>query len=116
MTYLRKFRNPVRILRAARDLIKDKSRWTTMAMARDEHGHPCSARDERAVKFCSLGAIDVVSTRQLAARKFLDYAALKMGRRSPSNVNDFARGKYNRYTNVMEMFDRAILIAQAKEA
>jgi hypothetical protein len=41
----------------AMDILTDRSRWTQEAFARDEHGEMCRPCDDRAEKWCVLGAL-----------------------------------------------------------
>lgn len=45
------------ILTEAQDLIRDKTRWTRGAYARDDHGEVVGAMNPRAVCWCFTGAI-----------------------------------------------------------
>lgn len=42
----------------AYELLSSKEKWAKRAYAYDEKGAPCDPRDEKAVCFCLLGAID----------------------------------------------------------
>jgi hypothetical protein len=45
------------IISRALDLIRDETNWTTIYVARTASGSPCSCMDERAVRFCAIGAL-----------------------------------------------------------
>lgn len=51
---------PVDILKAARGLISEPSKWTTGSWARDEKGAMAFPSDEWGVCWCALGAINRV--------------------------------------------------------
>ena len=47
----------VRVLQAARDLIADKSHWTTDLYAVDSRGNPAAPGARNACQFCAVGAV-----------------------------------------------------------
>ena len=44
-------------LRAARELISDRNRWTTGFYARDVQGYPVDVDSPKACQFCAIGAL-----------------------------------------------------------
>ncbi len=45
------------IITRALELLSDKSKWTSRAVARNAQGHPCASRDPNAVRFCAVGSL-----------------------------------------------------------
>lgn len=50
-------KSALELLKEARELISDKDRWTRGDLARDEYGHGVPYNSDRAVRWCSIGAI-----------------------------------------------------------
>ena len=97
---------PKQTLIAARALIADERRWTKRAKARDEYGLIATPTDERAICFCSIGAIEKVCCRyveQINARQQLN-SVISM---SLSIYNDT-----HTHAEVLAMFDKAIEAAE----
>jgi hypothetical protein len=94
----------VQLLKKARALISDPKRWTQNAFARDKHGHAVPPQDSRAVRFCSIGAINHyaaesdVRTRSLARQALGEDIMM---------VNDFDSRRMSHAT-VLARFDHAI--------
>jgi hypothetical protein len=88
--------------RAARVLISDRARWTTVTVARNKFGHACLSKDSGAVKFCALGALGNVMRERFDSGP-LRLAAEKLGLGDPTFVNDGAG-----HEMVLRMFDLAI--------
>src|SRR4051812_27582733 len=94
----------------ARALVTDRGRWTSGALARDEHGHPASPLDDNAVSWCALGAVYRTVGGDLAAftrvSDTLDEACRALFGTSIRMVNDspspFA------HAAVLATFDEAI--------
>jgi len=121
-------------LRAARDLIRNKNRWTTGDLAvkyRDNETHRCTTKSKDAVAFCALGAVKRVNgPAEKAAIAFLRAAGLHLRAQlasgeskvfytpePPYTVGDqdiFSINDDYGHEYVLRMFSRAI--RQAKKA
>ena len=89
-------------LKEARELISDKSKWTTHQFARKADDKPCDVVDGE--KFCAIGALMYVHGGDLSS----DYRAdaiilLKAAFGSIVNINDIEG-----HESVMRLYDRAI--------
>ncbi len=60
------------ILTEAQELIRDPARWTQGAYARDAAGNPVGVRSDRAVCWCSAGAIKKVGGDGVYARMLME--------------------------------------------
>lgn len=103
----------VAILKAAREIVADKSRWTVGEYARSKHGYRCDPDHPRAVSFCSIGAIAKVCMKKVSvvedgypAAQFLRAAAKEAGYSNVPALNDRAN-----HEAAVKMFDRAIELA-----
>lgn len=100
---------PSEILRAARDKIADPARWTQNAHALDRYGEVVDAKDERAVRWCAMGALLPELDGKPMSIKDAVYRHLESALGSTdyvTNVND--RGGH---AAVLNLYDRAIAIA-----
>lgn len=102
--------NAVEILKAAKVKIENPADWTQGDFARDKEGRGLgNGYDSRAVCFCTLGAIEAVTGsdffRAYDAYDAIDKAASAAG---AANYND-----NHTHTEVLELFDKAIKLAQA---
>ncbi|MCA1841756.1 MAG: hypothetical protein LC792_00940 [Actinobacteria bacterium] len=98
-------------LRQARALIADPARWCQDEMARDANGRYADPTSPTARQWCATGAvihICVATVPALTASRYLR-AALG-GNRHPEALND-----YDGHAAVLEMYDRAIELAEAEE-
>ena len=101
------------ILRRAKDVIADPTRWTCGDYARDSSGRYVKVDDRTAVSFCSVGALALVSgitvkqAEGSPACKYLEMAAAEQGEKYAHQIND--KGHHN----ALAMFDRAIELAKA---
>jgi hypothetical protein len=101
------------ILRRARDLIADPSRWTQWAMARDANNHDVAhISAAEPVKFCALGAWRKIMGIGLfdvepPITDYLYAAAYELFNTCPESVND-DQG----HSAVMRMYARAIEMAE----
>ncbi len=99
-------------LREAKKLISDPKNWTQWALARDDHGDRCSAKANKATRFCAYGACERVGDVH-AIIHFLDRAALNLyGRADAVALNDSIRTTHEL---IMQMFDMAIAEAEASK-
>lgn len=103
------------ILVGAKTLIRDPQFHTRQAFARSRNWVPVVSASPLACSWCALGALTVAeqgeSIRDLsAAREALNEAAFRLGKNSPSIVNDELG-----HAAVMKMFDEAIEIAREAE-
>lgn len=92
------------VLKAAKALIEDPSRWTQRTFARTMNGDAVHGTDRLAVCWCAAGAVLHCSPRAAFMPVcVLNAAAQEMGFRTATELNDTAG-----HRAVMEMFDRAI--------
>lgn len=102
---------PKETLAAARRLIENPQCWTQGAWGRDEEGNLVSYTSERAVCWCSEGALKVVSGGRWelysGARIALERALPAQG--EATNVTGF--NDTHNHTEVLALFDKAIEIA-----
>lgn len=101
------------VLRKARAKIEKPESWTRYTRARDRSGVCVDPCDERAVSFCSFGAIEAVAPRQLV--RTLCFIALERAlsgtrERDPRDWQDEAETSH---ADVLALFDRAIAGAEA---
>ena len=68
---LARSRHPHRVIAFARELLKDKRRWTTGVEMRKASGYETDRLDE-AVAFCAAGAIRACATTEQACNAALD--------------------------------------------
>lgn len=95
------------ILRAAKKLIENENNWIKGAFALDDEDNEVLGNDKKACKFCSLGALQCVqNTRELPSLYLRDAANTT----SVSRFNDD-----HSHQEVMEMFDKAIALAEKDE-
>ena len=101
----------IEILKAARARIEDPARWTYKAFAVDEYGGILAAWNEKAIRWCSWGAVIVESGSDATARadavRALHAAANSLGSTSAAEHND--RG----HEHALAMFDLAIAALEA---
>lgn len=125
---------PLEILRRARERISDPNRWCQGSLGRfgtDSHCCPCTANDSRAQSWCAIGAI-LRETRQdsyciyadtISAIRFLreasgvkDNFSDTVSNDSIFMINDNAlQPKEVVHNNVLDMYDKAISLAEAEE-
>lgn len=104
----------VSVLRAAKQIISDPSRWTCGEYARTSRGKCIGVECDAAVSFCSIGALasalgsDVDAAENSAAYKLLHRVATEESYWSVASLND-----QGGHAAAMSMFDRAIEIASA---
>ena len=104
-----------KLIEGARDLIRDKSRWTVGTYARNAQGMDAEILGNAAVTFCALGALhktaevdNGIDLRRRAdpiwsARSRLQALARDMGFKGVGSLND-----HGGHVKVMELFDRAL--------
>lgn len=106
-------RSVTEILRAAKSRIEDRHHWTRYRPARDRHSHGVTPTDDRAVRWCAAGSFICEGaglpepTTDLAWNYLLQ--VIDPGD-SVSWINDALGHKA-----VLEMFDRAIALAEAAQ-
>jgi hypothetical protein len=101
-------------LRAALALIDSPEKWAQGASAKDSEGFIVALHAEDAVSFCSLGALGIKCSDKgyldneayESSRTYLKRAA---GQRLITEYNDTRT-----HAEVMQMFDKAIQLAQAE--
>lgn len=99
----------VEALKAARELISDPKRWTQHHFSATTDGTPCDSQDPDARRFCALGAILRVRGVPLHADRYLDEAGKKLFGMNVDQVNDTLQ-----HDDVLQMFDKAIQLAEAE--
>lgn len=109
-----KVRTPSEVLRAARELISVPERWTQDATARSVKRRPVLPRSQKAVCWCSVGAIDratesTFSPEAMDARSFLRDAA------KTNVISTWNDMRSRTHAEVLAAFDRAIVLADDKE-
>lgn len=95
------------ILRAARDLIAEESRWTKRHAARDHAGRPIQPTEPGACRFCATGAL-----RKICGNNDDGYS--KAYGLLKESVSDKYVGEFNdthTHGEVMEAFSKAIALA-----
>lgn len=93
-------------LRAAKARISDPHRWVRGALACDQNGKPTEPRYDDACRWCAYGAMYAENADPLSIKALEDAAHSVFGE-PPEDVNDCLT-----HSDVMEMFDRAIQIAE----
>lgn len=104
----------IEILEKARNIIKDRGRWTVGSYARSLHGESVASLSQEAYSFCAMGAVrrarlvgisldDSAVSDISNADKVLRKKAVERGYMGISELND--EGDHDR---VLDMFDRAI--------
>ncbi|MGX7706345.1 DUF6197 family protein [Methylobacterium sp. Gmos1] len=114
----------VEILREARALIADKSRWTQKAFARDNAGRYTDENSNEAICFCAAGAVLRAASRgpssyENDAFEVLSAASYDLFREdSVLVVNDGLpdRDASEAHDDVLKVFDLAIRKAEAANA
>jgi len=102
------------LLKEAKSLIEDPQHWNEEYFARNSKGQDCRSRDPEAVAWCAWGAINKVtdSHNNDAAANFLYRSAFDLFKKKEIwEVNDCIG-----HTAVMQMYDRAIELAEQDEA
>lgn len=99
------------VLKKARELIGDPSRWTQGLSARNANGGFVGVRSPDAICWCVGGAIEYVGGTCPAAFTLLDQAAVEMTNDKGIYPYLFVNDKMG-HADVMRMLDRAIELAQ----
>lgn len=110
------------LLKSSKELIIDPTHWTQKYLARDQNGKSTNYAGEDAVCWCSLGAvekitIDVFGSEYLVARYNARNAAidcLNMASNGCGCITTF--NDEHTHEEVIDMFDKAIALAQKDEA
>lgn len=100
------------ILRAARELLSDPTRWCKAAMARTEEGIKVEPDDPRACRWCSYGAIRKVcgELRSIDTEELISgVCQLRTGGYGFVTFNDRSGTSHK---DVMDLFDAAIARAE----
>lgn len=114
----------VEILREARALIADESRWTQGDYARDASGLSVTPTADTATCWCAIGALEKVCGPEEglalfnSAYEFLYSAAMSMYRDGVAAVNDqrvHLLGS-TAHAAVLELYDEAVMKAEARNA
>ena len=94
----------IEVLRQARDLISDPSRWHQGSLATNRLGHTCEPDDSSAVRWCAAGAILRVdpASHGLAAR-YLSRYCISSRVQMLAGLNDNGTHK-----EVLRLFDDCI--------
>ena len=105
---------PLQTLKAARDLISDPARWTQRFKALDEFCLPVDPTSEKAICFCSLGALQNVTGLSRYHQPVFE-AAKALNRKLPiyltlgddeADFTDF--NDTHTHAEVLALFDAAI--------
>lgn len=103
------------ILRGARGLLSDESRWTQGTMARASDGYRCSPQSPGAACWCMIGAV----IRSTPPGFEFDTAVQYLRRTMPRklfwrlHISRFNDDLHRTHAEVMAAFDRAIALAEA---
>lgn len=98
------------IMKDARDLIADPSRWTKHAFARDAQRLPCNVRDEEAAMFCSIGALLRAADMDNDLVGRIAHLARLMSPFGLAHFND-----RHTHQQVIQLFDQAIVREEAEQ-
>lgn len=106
------------LLKAGYEILKDRSRWTTYAYARDKHGKIVSPENPNAHCFCSSGVLKYLNKDRFgmdygSAYNILDFAASQSAPYAVSSIIEI--NDIGGYEATLAMWRRAIELAQAKE-
>lgn len=97
----------LRVLRKARELLSDRSRWCRRQFAMNKWGNACFSDDPSARQWCAIGAIRWAATAEehpgVAAENVV-VLCQKTGNGSVIGTNDGPDG----YERIMECFDKTI--------
>ena len=97
----------LKIIREARDLISDESRWTQGALARNISGEPTISFGGEAVCWCALGALNYAFSRQKVLRDLDEvietFRALGFRKKHITDINDLQG-----HEPVLRVFDQVI--------
>lgn len=105
----------VALLRAARELLSDRGRWTKRAMARDCQGASVHPRDGVAHCFCSAGALEkckVFDEDALVASEALARTIYVQEGVGLVTYNDLASTSH---ADVLALFDKAVAYVESGE-
>ncbi len=116
----------VKILREARALIADKSRWTTETYARDSNGIATQYDSPEGICYCALGALykaagsvvwaaEAEGILNTAAKPYLDAADVR-GSIACINDGDVQISDLESHDAVIRVYSEAISIAEAANA
>jgi hypothetical protein len=75
-------------LTAAQERIRDKSKWTQGATARNKSGTQCGHSDINACQWCGFGAIMAAGDDDLVAWEYIRDASISLFNASPIDIND----------------------------
>jgi len=101
----------LKIIRDARDLISDESRWTRGSFARDRQGYYVQTKSPEAVCWCAVGAlIKCIPPGYHEERVIQAFQAAVPGHKSITYIND-ERG----HAATLETFDAVILKLEARD-
>ena len=90
-------------LRAMRELLAVRSRWTKGAAARDKYGHRVSFRSPRAARHCLMGAVFQIGGNILLLDSVL-----------PRGDSMIAFNDTHTHAEVLALLDEAIALEEAK--
>lgn len=107
-------------LRKAREFIANG--WTKGALARTRAGLAVSVDDERAVRFCIVGAMDKVTPHPFTDEKYIIYIGMrdrleKVLRLTSNNtfLHKFNDADSTKKTHVLSLFDKTIAVEETNE-
>ena len=103
--------NTLEILQAARELISVPERWTQGCLARNRAGKECSFRSNDSVRWCSIGALNKISTLNIVS-----HALVFLSKAVSVKTNKFSTwNDTHTHAEVLQAFDRAIELAKEGE-
>jgi hypothetical protein len=104
--------NTVEILKAARDLIADETKWTQGYFAKDAQGKYVSPLDVEAACFCAIGAVSRVSGQPSFETDKSEPARYLWEVIGVSDQFVFEFNDTHTHPEVIELFDKAIARAE----
>ena len=109
----------IEVLKAARELIADESRWTQDVLARDASGNEVEPDHQSAVCWCVEGAVEraVVIGGEEAARGDRIYHAVMALRDGVPGIGMLTVAGFNdtsEHSDVLDLFDRTIARLEAQ--
>lgn len=95
------------LLAESKELISDPNHWTKERLARDDIGHPVLPSDERACRWCIIGALYHVAGKYGLHGDTLQEAIDAMEEATGDSIISVYNDRHN-HEEVLELFDKAI--------
>ena len=99
-----------RIIARALEIISDKEHWTTVVVASEADGTPCSCQDPLATRFCAIGALF------RAASEFLADGGVEQGFKAAKLVLAANNRPYDTLPQINDAEGHAVIVAMFKRA